>query len=94
MCAGCGFPAAAGPWTDAGAADAGGRLRARHLRLAMLARILRPYGLTVEDPGAVPGLVLARLTGERVAVADLPALWAEAERMLGRPVDPLAPADG
>lgn len=68
---------------------AGDRLRARAKQVGHLSRVLRPYGLTVAEGGAVPGFQLGRLTGEVVLVADLPALWAEVERMLGRPVDPL-----
>ncbi len=56
-----------------------------------LSRVLRPFGLVVAEGGTVPGFQLGRLTGEVVLVADLPTLWAEAERMLGRPVDPLSP---
>lgn len=90
MCTACGIPAAPGPWTEAGAATAGDRLRARARQIRHLDRILRPLGLAVSDSGTVPGFQLARLTGEVVLVPDLPALWAEAARMLGRPVDPLA----
>ncbi|HLQ17344.1 MAG TPA: hypothetical protein VK146_00050 [Tabrizicola sp.] len=89
MCTACGIPAAPGPWTEAGAATAGDRFRARALQARHLDRILRPYGLTVADGGAVPGFQLARLTGEVVLVPDLSTLWSEAERMLGRPIDPL-----
>jgi hypothetical protein len=91
MCTACGIPAAPGPWTEAGAASAGDRLRARARQVGHLNRILRPLGLAVADAGSVPGFQLSRLTGEVVLVPDLPALWTEAERMLGRPVDPLAP---
>jgi hypothetical protein len=38
----------------------------------------------------VPGFQLGRLTGEVVLVPDLPSIWVEAARMLGRAVDPLA----
>ncbi len=90
MCTACGIPAAPGVWTEAGAASAGDRLRARARQVRHLDRILRRHGLTVAEGGTVPGFQLARLTGEVVLVPDLPAVWAEAARMLGRPVDPLA----
>lgn len=89
MCTACGIPAAPGVWTEAGAANAGDRLRARARQIRHLDRILRPLGLAVSESGTVPGFQLARLTGEVVLVPDLPALWAEAARMLGHPVDPL-----
>jgi hypothetical protein len=54
-----------------------------------LDRLLRPLGLTVAESGTVPGFQLGRLTGEVVLVPDLPSVWVEAARMLGRPVDPL-----
>ncbi|NJM81572.1 MAG: hypothetical protein HC844_02975 [Tabrizicola sp.] len=91
MCNACGYPAAPGPWTEAGAATPGDRLRTRFHRVAVLNRILRPYGLSADDGGWVPGLQLGRLTGERVLVGDLGALWQEAERFLGHPIDPLDP---
>ena len=89
MCTACGVPAAPGPWTEAGAASAGDRLRARARQVRHLDRLLRPFGLTVAESGTVPGFQLGRLTGEVVLVPDLPSVWVEAARMLGRPVDPL-----
>lgn len=91
MCTACGIPAAPGPWTEAGAASAGDRLRARARQVRHLDRILRAHGLTVAESGTVPGFQIARLTGEVVLVPDLPAIWVQAERMLGHPIDPLAP---
>jgi hypothetical protein len=90
MCMACGTPAPSGPWTEAGAASAGDRLRARARQVRHLDRLLRQYGLTVTEAGTVPGFQIGRLTGEVVLVPDLPSVWAEAARMLGRPVDPLA----
>jgi hypothetical protein len=90
MCNACGIPAAPGAWTEAGAASAGDRLRARARQVRHLDRILRHYGLTVAESGTVPGFQLARLTGEVVLVPDLPAVWVEAARMLGHPINPLA----
>lgn len=91
MCNACGNPAAPGHWTEAGAATPMDRLRARFRRAEILRRVLRPHGLTAHDDGAVPGIQLGTLAGATVIVANLDQVWAEAERLLGRPVDPLDP---
>ena len=49
MCSACGFPAAPGHWTDAGAQGPGDRLRLRFLRLTAVNRLLAPYRLTAYD---------------------------------------------
>ncbi|EKX55941.1 hypothetical protein V6Z72_18520 [Cereibacter sphaeroides] len=91
MCSACGFPAAPGHWTDAGAATPGERLRLRFTRVAAVNRLLAPYGLKAHDDGATPGLQLFAADGRRELVADLEALWAAAGRMAGVPIDPLSP---
>ena len=90
MCSACGFPSLPGHWTDAGALHAGSRLRLRFTRLAIINRLLAPYRLTAHDDGATPGLQLMAPGGERVLVADLEALWTEAARLAGAPIDPLS----
>lgn len=92
MCNACGNPSVPGHWTEAGAATPGDRLRARFHRAGLLDKLLRPYGLSAHDGGMVPGIQLGTLSGSQAIVADLGALWAEAERLLGRPIDPLDPA--
>jgi hypothetical protein len=57
----------------------------------VLTAILRPYGLSAHDGGVVPGIQLSTLSGAQVIVANLNEVWAEAERLLGHPVDPLDP---
>lgn len=91
MCSACGFPAAPGHWTDAGAATPGDRLRLRFVRLARVNRLLAPYGLAAHDDGATPGLQLVAPDGRRELVPDLEALWAAAARLAGAAVDPLSP---
>jgi len=91
MCNACGFPAAPGHWTEAGAATPHDRLRARFRRAQLLRDLLRPYGLTVHDGGQVPGIQLSTLSGIHAILPDLQALWAEAERLTGAPIDPLDP---
>lgn len=91
MCNACGFPAAPGHWTEAGAATPHDRLRARFRRAELLRRVLRPYGLTAHDGGQVPGIQLSTLSGIHAILPDLEALWIEAERLTGAPIDPLDP---
>lgn len=91
MCASCGYPAAPGHWTDAGITERSARLRARFRRAEMLKAILAAYGLTAHDGGLVPGIQIATLTGSQAIVENLTELWAVAEQLAGRPVDPLDP---
>jgi hypothetical protein len=91
MCANCGFPAAQGHWTDAGAASAFDRIRGRLQRARVLAAVLAPYGLAIHDDGSGASFTLANRTGHQVMVNTLSELWEAAERITGRPVDPLAP---
>ena len=91
MCASCGYPARPGHWTDAGAADAHDRLRARFRRAEVLKSVLPAYGLTAHDGADVPGIQIATLTGNQTIALDLAELWAAAEKLSGKPVDPLDP---
>jgi hypothetical protein len=91
MCANCGFPAAQGHWTDAGAGSGFDRIRGRLQRARILAPVLASYGLAVHDDGLGSGFILANRTGHQVMVHTLSELWEAAERIIGRPVDPLDP---
>jgi hypothetical protein len=67
----------------------GGR-RGRVFRVRLLNRVLAFYGLRLDDwSGRVWTLRDAK--GRIVVVADLGSLWSEAERLAGRPLDPLDP---
>jgi hypothetical protein len=67
----------------------GGR-RGRVFRVRLLNRVLAFYGLRLDDwSGRVWTLRDAK--GRSVVVADLGSLWIEAERLAGRPLDPLDP---
>ena len=90
MCSACRFPAAPGHWTDAGATSPGDKIRLRFVRLAVINRLLEVYGLKAYDDGVTPGLQLFAPGGERVLVPDLAALWREAGRLAGTPIDPLS----
>jgi hypothetical protein len=91
MCASCGFPAAPGHWTEAGAASAPDRLRARFRRAEVLKSVLPAYGLTAHEGAQVPGIQLSTLSGNHALVRDLEEVWATAVKLSGGPVDPLDP---
>ena len=65
--------------------------RTQLLRARTLNRVLEHYGLQVQAWGAGT-LVLRDRKGGTAVVDDLSALWTEAARLAGRPLDPLDPA--
>ena len=71
-------------------AEADGGARARIFRVGLLNRVLGHFGLSLGAWGRV--YVLRDRTGRTAVVDDLGAVWREAERLLGRPLDPLDPA--
>ena len=74
---------------DHWAEQEGGR-RGRVFRGRLLNRVLAFYGLRLDDwSGRV--WVLRDAKGRAVVVADLGAVWSEAEKLAGRPLDPLDP---
>ncbi len=91
MCNACGFPSAPGHWTDAGVDTPGDRLRMQFRRAQVLKKILSDYGLSARVDGQIPGIQLSTFTGSQVNLRDLEAVWKEAERQIGAPVDPLDP---
>ena len=67
----------------------GGR-QARMRRVALLDRVLDHFGLSLGDwAGSL--YVLRDRKGASAVVQDLGAVWSEAERLLGRELDPLDP---
>lgn len=91
MCANCGFPVAPGHWTEVGMDETHDRLQARYRRAGMLRAVLRKHGLTAHDDATTPGITVSTLTGNHEVAHDLTAVWEVAEKLSGRPVDPLAP---
>jgi len=89
MCSACGYPAALGHWTEAGAATPHDRLRERFRRVQVLQKVLKGSGVTAHDGGVVPGIQVMSLSGAQTIVPDLEALWSEVEGYRGRPFDPL-----
>jgi len=66
------------------------RRRARRRRVELGNAVLRPYGLSIADwQGS--GFVLRSRTGAARMVDTLADLWPAAERLAGRPIDPLDP---
>jgi hypothetical protein len=97
MCGLCGVLGAAIHWTDSAAAPdafAGGKEQTlrqeRYARIALTNRILRHYRLKLTDI-AGRSYLLTSATGRQAIVPDIMAMWTEAERLLGRPCDPLDP---
>ena len=96
MCALCGILGGAEHWADAHP-RAGAftrnigpleRRRERVRRVDQANVLLRPLGLILSDwQGSA--FLLATLTGKTEIVADLAHLWASAEGLLGRAIDPL-----
>ena len=75
--------------SDHWAEQDGGR-RGRALRVALLNLVLDHFGLRLDDwSGSV--YVLRDRKGGSAVVQDLGRLWAEAERLAGRTLDPLDP---
>ncbi len=91
MCSACGYPAAPGHWTEAGAANIADRLRARFRRAQVLKSVLSAYGLKAHDGGLVPGIQISNQMGDQIIARDLAEVWSEAQRMSGNVIDPLDP---
>ncbi len=107
MCGLCGILGGERHWTERAASPAifggagadggeGPRLRVtpareRQERVRLVNRVLDPLGLVLAE-WAASSYVLRTKTGRSEMVPDLGALWPAAERLLGRPCDPLDPA--
>ena len=80
---------------EAGSGGRGGQprvtpARERQERVRLVNRVLDPFGLVLAE-WAASSYVLRTKTGRSEMVPDLGALWPAAERLLGRPCDPLDP---
>jgi hypothetical protein len=65
--------------------------RERVFRVRLLNRVLAHFGLELGDWSGRVYLLRDR-KGKTAVVDDLGSLWAAAERLAGRPLDPLDPA--
>ncbi len=96
MCALCGVLGGPKHWTDAAArpgaftrsTDPAVRRRERLNRVAAANRVLAHYRLTLADWQGC-AFVLSTATGKAEIIDNLAHLWIAAERLLGRPCDPL-----
>ena len=96
MCALCGVLGGPGDWTEAAArpgvftpnTDPLARRRERMRRVGAANAVLRHFGMGLADwQGA--SYLLSTATGKTQIVDNLTHLWAEAEKLSGRPCDPL-----
>lgn len=71
-------------------AEQEGDRRARVFRVRLVNDVLRYYGLELSDWGGAVYTLRDR-KGAAAVVPDLGALWTEAARLAGRPLDPLDP---
>ncbi len=96
MCALCGVLGGRGHWSDsasapaafAGRAEPQTRLRERQERTRLLNTVLKHHGIVVKDWSG-NSYLLTSLTGRTAIVDHVGELWAAAERLCGRAIDPL-----
>ena len=96
MCALCGVLGGAGHWTDAVArpgiftrtAEPIERRRERALRVGHANKVLKHYRLSLSDWQGT-SFLLSTATGKTEIVDNLTHLWTAAEKLIGRPCDPL-----
>ena len=96
MCALCGVLGGQDHWTEplrregvyVRFSDPAERRRERARRISEANRILSLFALSLEDWQA-DSYILRTRTGKSEIVADLAALWPAAEKLAGRPLDPL-----
>lgn len=96
MCALCGILGGKGHWTDSASAPAAfsgrtapqTRLRERQARARLLNAVLKQHGVVVKDWSGNAYLLTGR-TGRTAIVDTIGEIWPAAERISGRPCDPL-----
>ena len=87
MCGLCGLFGGARHWTDPpGAATRTPEAERRH-RVEVANRMLRPFGLRLASWAG--RYTMTGPTGRAAVIAHVGALWPTAERLAGRPCDPL-----
>ena len=97
MCSLCGILGDRGHWTEAsahpqvfaGRSERHTRQRERQQRTRLVNRILQHYGLTLSDWSGNAYLLRSR-TGKTAILNNLSELWPQAEKLAGKPCDPLA----
>lgn len=89
MCMLCGALGVGRHWAEKGRDDPA-RRQERRLRIRLLDRLLRHYGLAAQLGGR--GYLVGPAGRPAAEAGNLGGLWLEAERLRGRPLDPLDPA--
>ncbi len=87
MCGLCGLLGEEIHWSDP-LGDELPRRRERLRRIAAINRVMAPFRLSVSDFQGSAYLVQGA-TGRQELASGLDELWAKAQAMLGRPLDPL-----
>lgn len=87
MCGLCGLLGEETHWSDP-LGDELPRRRERLRRIAAINRVMAPFRLSVSDFQGSAYLVQGA-TGRQELASGLDELWAKAQAMLGRPLDPL-----
>jgi hypothetical protein len=96
MCALCGVLDGKGHWSEAASAPAvfanrtepQTRGRERQARTRLLNTVLKCHGIVVKDWSG-SSYLLTSLTGRTAIVDGIADIWPAAERLAGRPIDPL-----
>ena len=89
MCGLCGMFGGGDHWTDQSGSDGLARAPEWRHRVAMANLILEPFGVRCADRQG--RLTVEGQTGRALVVDHLGALWPAAEKLAGRPIDPLDP---
>ncbi len=96
MCGLCGMLGADAHWSDASSTPQAfkgrkaTRRQERLRRVALINEVLRHYSVEAKDWQGTSYL-LSTPTGKSAVVDHLGMLWSEAEKLAGRPCDPLDP---
>ncbi|SEC16730.1 hypothetical protein [Paenibacillus sp. GP183] len=90
MCVLCGESILQTHWTDqkSAANPSRSRQKERQYRIRLLNQVLAYYGLKVDDWNGAKFVVRDK-KGRSEIVHDLGGLWAKAEKLIGRPLNPL-----
>ena len=91
MCVKCAFPGGAAEGDDPGALTWREREAANAVRLNILRAILQPHGATAEPSALASSLRLSSASGGAWVSRGPEDLWPLVDRLLGAPLDPLAP---
>jgi len=85
----CGLLGGGNHWSNSGLPTDGANVRRRrHLQVSLANRILITLRLRLDDFQG-QSFILRSPTGAVELVADFTEIWKAAEKMLGRPLDPL-----